>query len=336
MASKKPDAHRITEFLEKLTSEDWIRRDQRRWWPRFLFHYTDLLNAVSILNDGFLYSRKYVEENDKLQVSSGSLDVLKKTDPYYKMCARLYFRPKTPTQFHAEGLRSQQTLSESKFKDAHCPIMVFFLFDAADVLSRVDCEFSDGNLGSPKARCYSTADELSKLPWKKIYHQGSVDYNRSEEADIVFRRNAEVIVKDRLSLNSLRYIYCRSAAEKDTLLHLLSEDIRKSYQPKIVSTTRNSLFFRWHTFLEEVRLSSESVVFHFSPETKSPGPFKLSLEIDYGNSIPSILEENNFVVNETAPWGVKFKNPLYNYDIRLMLDGYIVYSNSYLEWEIPF
>lgn len=336
MVSQKPDAHQIGDFLKNLSSEDWIRRDERRLWPRFLFHYTDLRNAVSILNDGYLYSRKYVEENEKLRVSSGSWDVLDRTDPYFKTCARLYFRPKTPTQFHVEGIRSNKTLSGAKFKDAHCPVMVFFLFDAAEVLSRVDCEFSDGNLSSPIAKLFSNADDLRKLPWKIIYHQGSLDLTRSDRAEIIIRRNAEVIVKDKLSLSSLRYIYCRSAAEKDTLLNLLSDDIRKTYQPKVVSTTRSLLFFREHTFLENVRLASENAGFQFSPESRSPGPFRLLLEVDYGNLVPSTLEDNKFVLKSSAPWGVKFKNPINAYTITLYLDGYLAYSNSFSERVIPF
>lgn len=336
MTARKPDAEEIRTFLRELAEEDWLRRNERRWWPNFLFHYTDLQNAVSILKDGYLYSRTIAEDKGKLRVSSGSPSVLAWTDKYIRTCARLYFRPKTPTQFHTEGIQSQQTLAKSPFPGAHCPVIVFFLFDAEDVLTRESCEFSDGNLGSPQANRYSTAAELRELPWKKIYHQGSFDRSRYEEADIVLRRNAEVIVPDGLSLDALRYIYCRSDAEKETLLHLLPEQVRKTYQSKIVSTTRSVLFYRRNTFLEAVRLSAQSARFTFSPETRSPGPFVLTVEVYPDHDAAKKLERNPYEIDIRSPLVVTFPTPFYKYEIHLKLDDYLAYANRYEDVEVPF
>ncbi len=95
MVRRKDDAPEIRDFLESLGRQDWVRRSVRRSWPRFLYHYTDILNAVSILRDGCLYSRELAEETRRLRVSSGSPKVLDETDPSIKDCVRLYFRPKT-------------------------------------------------------------------------------------------------------------------------------------------------------------------------------------------------------------------------------------------------
>lgn len=336
MVIRKSDSQEIREFLLRLARLDWIRRSDRRWWPQFLFHYTDIQNAVSIIIDGFLYCRAFAEDNNKLHVNSGSASVLNGTYAKYKNCVRLYFRPKTPTQFYAEGIKSRQFLSTSRFPDAHCPIMVFFLFNASDVLTKLDCEYSDGNLGSPRARCRSNAIDLEMLPWKNIYHQGPIDRSRSDEIDVVFHRNAEVIVPNELSLESLKYIYCRSTAEKETLVNLLPNSISDAYASKIVSTTRNLLFFRQHTFVESVRLSNESAVFSFSPETKSPGPFQLLLEVHRLN-LPTIrLEQEDFNVNANSPFVVRYRNQISKYRIRLTLDGHIAFENTYQEHEIPF
>jgi hypothetical protein len=215
-------------------------------------------------------------------------------------------------------------------------VVIFFLFDAGDILTRTDCEFSDGNLGSPKAHRLSSAAELRSLPWKKIYHQGPFDRSQLEESDISFRRNAEVTIPNKLDLDSLKYIYCRSVAEKETLLHLLSPEIRQRYQSKIISTTRNLLFFRQFTFVETVRLSAESARFHFSPETKSPGPFHLSVEVISNNLRRMHSEQSNFMVDPLAPLKVKYQEPAFNYQISLKLDHHIAYENHYIEQAIPF
>lgn len=164
MVSVKPDANRIEEFLDRLSNEDWVRRSERRWWPKFVFHYTDIRNAVSILEDEHLYSRKHLERTGKPLVSSGSSSVLAGTNTSVKDCVRLYLRPKTPTQYYAEGIYSEDALSSSKFPDAHCPVLVFFLFDSVEVLTRNDCLFSDKGLGSHDYQLFSTAAELERLP----------------------------------------------------------------------------------------------------------------------------------------------------------------------------
>jgi len=170
MTSLKPDADQIKSVLNNLAKQDWVRRTERRWWPQFLFHYTDIRNAVQILREGYLYSRKHLKNENKPVISSGSPPVLAVTKIAIKDSVRLYLRPKTPTQYYSEGIRSQTTLAQSKFPQAHCPVPVFFLFDSAKILAHSDCRFSDGNLASRNAHIFATASELEQLPWRKIYH----------------------------------------------------------------------------------------------------------------------------------------------------------------------
>ena len=241
MTPLKSDADQIKQFLDDLAQESWVKRSERRWWPRFLFHYTDVNNAVSILQDGRLLSRQEAVNHNRLSISSGSSTILAGTDADVKAAVRFYFRPKTPTQYHMEGVRSQKTLAQSKFPDAHCPVPIFFLFDAKELLIQQNCWFSDGNLGSAKAQKLFSAAELAALPWQKIYHTGGFDPQRE---NIAFYRNAEVVVPGSLDLVALRYIVCRSEAEKETLLHLLTPQLKLKYQNQIVATGRINLFFK--------------------------------------------------------------------------------------------
>ncbi len=335
MVSSKPDADQIRNVLNALTEDKWIKRTERRWWPRFVFHYTDIRNAVQILREGYLYSRKYLEDEGKLVVSSGSPSVLAGTSIAIKDCVRLYFRPKTPTQYYVEGICSQPTLSKSKFRDAHCPVPVFFLFDSTEILSRADCWFSDGGLNSPGACILSTAVDLEQLPWKKIYHTGRFNPYAAEQFDIAFRRNAEVIVPRELDLSALHYIYCRSEAERETLLHLLPPDLQKRYQDKIFASTRSTLFYRRQTFIETVRMSSEAACFHFSPETKSPGPFHLQVELEIASSQHS-LDAESFSLERPYILEIPLPSSSTGYTVRLYLDNHLAYANTCEEMEIPF
>ena len=326
MVSLKPDVDQIKNVLDNLARRDWVKRTERRWWPQFVFHYTDIRNAVRVLREGYLYSRKYLEDTGRPVVSSGSPSVLAGTNITIKDCVRLYFRPKTPTQYYAEGIYSQDTLSRSKFPNAHCPVPVFFLFDSVDVLTRSDCLFSDKGSGARDYQIFSTAAELEQLPWKQIYQPGWVNPPRA---------NAEVIVPRKLDLGSLRYIYCRSEAERETLLHLLPPDLQKRYQDKIVASTRSNLFYRRQTFVETVRLSSKAAYFRFSPETKSPGPFHLRVQVEIASSQHS-LEAESFKLER--PYVLQIPLPFLStdYTIRLYLDNHLAYASTFEEIEIPF
>jgi len=335
MATFKPDASQIREVLRELAEKDWIKRTERRWWPKFVFHYTDIRNAVQALQDGYLYSRDYLEANNRLPVSSGSSRVLAGTDTIIKDCVRLYFRPQTPTRYHTEGIRSQATLQNSRFPDAHCPVPVFFLFDSGQVLTRADCLFSDGNLGSPRAQILSTAAELERLPWSKIYHTGQIDHSRPEDSDIVFRRCAEVIILRSLDLNALRYIYCRSEAERETLLYLLPQNLREKYQAMVIATARSSLFFRRQTFIETARLSSEAIHLQFSPETNSPGPFFLLIEFKTATD-HKYMGVEDFQLRPGYKKIIRLPRISHDYTIRLELDGHLAYAGRYEAMAIPF
>ncbi len=330
----KSDADQIRAFLYNLSQMDWIRRSERRWWPRLLFHYTDIQNAARILSSGYLFSRQHLEEERTLAVSSGSDEVPAGTHQDIKKFVRLYFRPKTPTQYHAEGVKSSHSLSTSDFSDAHCPVPVFFLFDSAEILSRNGCMFSDRGLASRNYQIMSTASELENLEWSKIYHNGRFDRRRPEEADIVARRMAEAIVPDRLDLESLKWIYCRSEAEKDTLLHMLTDALRSQYEKRIVSTTRSDLYFRQHTYLEAVRMDSEAAHLSFSPDTQSRGPFHLQVTIRSGNDMRHHTEDRFSFQRDEFRW--RINTGFDDYELELRLDKYLIYRNRYIEYDIPF
>ncbi|WP_420629292.1 DarT ssDNA thymidine ADP-ribosyltransferase family protein [Candidatus Leptofilum sp.] len=208
----------------------------------------------------------------------------------------------------------------------------FSLFDSEYILTLDGCQFSDGGLGSPRARYLSNASDLKNLPWKKIYHTGRFDPSKE---DITFRRSAEVLVPNSLELNALRYIYCRSQAEKETLLQLLEPNNRRKYRNKVAATSRSTLFFRKHTFIQTGRLSAQSATFDFSPETSSPGPFNLKIEVQTETQ-NGAYEINNFMVKPNQNFSISFRRKIPKYTIRVKLDNYLAFANSFEEVDIPF
>ncbi|HAJ36313.1 MAG TPA: hypothetical protein DCL15_11525 [Chloroflexi bacterium] len=326
--------HEARTFLQQLAKRDWLQGTECRWWPQFAFHYTDIRNAVSVLQDGRLYSRLQAAQQGKMAVSSGSDEVLAGTDVNILDCVRLYFRPKTPTQFWAEGVHSRSSLSQSKFPDAHCPVPVFLLLDLAAVLGLPDSLFSDRGLGARNYRLGRTLAELKSLPWRQIYHNTWIDWSDPDSAhEVIACRNAEIVVPRQLDLSALKYIYCRSEAEKDTLIHLLPVALRKQYRNKIVASTRNELFFRQRTFIERAVLMNDRIYLRFSPDTKAPGPFHLRVEISAGR--PLLYERSDF----RAPphdYSLSLSGSFSAYDVRVTLDDHLVYANAFVDVDMPF
>jgi hypothetical protein len=90
---------------------------QHSYWKGYIYHFTHVENAVSILQSERLQSRnscnKFLDSAGPSLIDHTSNDV--------KDLARFYLRPKTPTQWHNEGL--------GKRKDpiyALCPVPIFF------------------------------------------------------------------------------------------------------------------------------------------------------------------------------------------------------------------
>lgn len=94
-----------------------------KYWPLYMYHFTDIINAVSILKQGKIFSRKQALELKLMEVDNASHEVIDQTRDFVEEYVRFYFRPLTPTQYNNEGLRHVNV------KDSHCPRPVFFLFD---------------------------------------------------------------------------------------------------------------------------------------------------------------------------------------------------------------
>jgi hypothetical protein len=168
-----------------------------------------------------------------------------------------------------------------------------------------------------------------------IYHTGWYDSSRAEETDIAFRRNAEVIVPRRLDLSALRYIYCRSVAERETLLYLLESDLRDRYVRYIIASTRSDLFYRRRTFIETARLKPGEARFQFSPDTRSPGPFHLHIDI-VAEANEYLFDDENFDLRPPHIFVLSYPRCLTDYTIQLCLDDHLAYCSNYQETTIPF
>ena len=221
----KSDAEEIEQFMRGLTHEPWLGTRAR--YPLHLFRIDDVTAAVSILERGVIYSRNRAEAKGLLGHDSASPSVIEQSPDWCKECVRLYFRPKTPTEYRSEGFRPSANIRMG----AHRPMPIVFVFDSIPLLVSTGTIFTNGNAATGGVKRGSTAAFLKSVPFEKVYHDGPIP--EADKRDIVFRRCAEVLLKNELTLDHLKHVFCRSQAEYDTLMDLLSDESRTKYSKMI-------------------------------------------------------------------------------------------------------
>jgi len=326
----KPDAHKIVDAIGALEKADWLD-DARSWWPKFLFHFTSLKNAVSILERELIYSRGYLEANNQVFINGASPQIIDQTNEKWKEYVRLYFRPRSPTQYSNEGFRS---INDRKY-DSHCPCPVYFLFDSKELLTRADCFFSEGSLASPGTILKSSADDFIRLPFRLIYHDS---YFTSLERDtILYHRQAEVAVKDKLDLSALKYVFCRSEAEYKTMIFCLSNKKIRKWNSIIGSSHKGAFFFKNWMFVEKTDLTEDVISIAFSRIPSHCGEFNISIKVfDEDTKNLAMWSKSSSEVNkETLELKIGKGSGLTNYSIELFFDEALMYADRYVS-ELPF
>ena len=294
------------------------------WWSRFLFHFSDISNVISILNSGMLYSRNEVLKRELMHNDNADDDVIGHTGLSAKEYVRFYFGALTPTQYHNEGFKPRDNIHHN----AHCPVPVFLLFDFVKLLAREDSKFSSGNIASQGVHIYSDIEDLDQLEFENIYHRGSL-YNASNPSHVIYCRHAEVLIPKVLQVyDYLNHVVVRSEAEKQTLLHRLNPEVRKKVEEKIRIHV-NGLFYADRFYIEQVNLIDDSFEILFSRSTNDKFDFVFEVTnmdnaMCYTVEAPAISMESKRVILKLKPEFVS-KNTL----LKITIDGNLAYRHRF-------
>ena len=328
----KPDAALFRQHLENLKKETWLG-EERSWWPRFLFHFADINNVVSILKNGELLSRLAAKKQNDF-VDSASPEIIARTGTRRKDNVRFYLRPRTPMLYSIEGFRP---LGRWQY-NAHCPMPIYLLYDFESIICRDDSSFSYGSLAHGSAEVYKTAEAFMTMPFKFIYHEGS--FHQDERDKIIFHRHAEVIVPKSVGLEDLNYIWCRSQAEYETLHYLLPDEVWSRWRDKIFTRTDFNLFNRRWIYVDKVTLTDKQITFNFNPalEIRDQSPFRAELEIyETFTGKRYVWTDGQYVIPRTnLVFSLANMTRPNDYTVTLLLDGNIAYKNRYQALDIPF
>ena len=324
---RKADADEILDHMQQLPSSLGLDRN-RRFWPSWLFRSDHVENAADILNSGRLRSRAGAEARDLIRVDSASPHIVGQLPARHRNLVRLYFRPRTPTQYANEGIRPQGMIEYG----AHMPVPVYLLFDVS-LLGEEGVLFTKGRL-TERTPIGGSAAFLKSIAFADVYHDGGVGRlgGSNRRSSILNARHSEVVVENELGLDALKHVICRSAAERETLVNLLSDRARERWLKKIhVDEGHRRMFEKRGTFVQRAELSSEASRFLFYSNIGSSmwGPFDLTIEWSFGERTARARQERFTVSNR--PVSYLLNPPAPRYEVRVMLDGNLAYLGDFDE-----
>jgi hypothetical protein len=96
-------------------------------------------------------------------------------------------------------------------------------------------------------------DYFKSIPFEDVYHDAGLGLGESlRKREVIQARQAEILIPDRLPLGpELRAVYCRSEAERATLLHGLTAQAQAAWGG-LVRTGIDLMFFRLRPYVRQV------------------------------------------------------------------------------------
>jgi hypothetical protein len=291
--------------------------NHRRYWPDCLFHHAPIENAAAILASGSLRSRNDPENPRPRDIAAREVNAAR---AHAHDRVRLYFRPKTPTQFHIEGIRKP---GECRFGDeTHAPVLVMLILDAQRILAMPNTQFCDRNMQRADAEPADSEAYFATIPFDKVYHEGPTGGDES----IIYHRCAEVLPQSPLDLeHCLRAAFFRSEAERDTLLNLLGHH-RARWAGRCHVSDALKVFEKRYSFVREIGMTREGVTFRLNPRVDRRG-VKISIQI-WDVTGKFIARFDHADLQAAPPEGQWIYNRVFDdgvYRVRVELEDHLAY-----------
>lgn len=211
---------KLSDFLKnyqsQINSVKFVKELEANGETPYIYHFTHLFNAVNIIKNRKILSRKKAEGS--FADAAGSNVHRRNTAHEY---ARFYFRPQTPTQFYNECLGMDHTMEKKYYDRAlelklpKCPLPVFFKFDLNEVIMKMSdrCYYSTANMQTNRAKvckieenpCQLNTDYLYSKPYDKEYREYSQqEFLVEEEFDFSTLDSFEIICYDKIQAELLQ------------------------------------------------------------------------------------------------------------------------------------
>lgn len=261
----------ISSGCHKAHVDEWCAKfsNYKQKWPSHLFRHEPLENAIAVLKAGVLTSRQDAVENNTLQNDIAPDNIIQNRDDAYSK-VRLYFRPRTPTQYHIEGIRKPADFYMGK----HAGFLVMLVFNSETVLTMESTQFSCGNMQSPYSNVYDGDDGFSNLDFTGTYHDEAYPNDDQKR-----QRCAEVLAKSPLHIaDTLSAIVVRTDADVNTMKYLLNREGLSHFVPLVKKSEGTGVFFQRFTAIQYVDTAPGRISYKLKG-TESAGDIQVALTV---------------------------------------------------------
>jgi hypothetical protein len=303
-------------------------RKYRAKWPKYLFRHEPVENAARILSSGVIQSRSGAQGIDHADIAPQG--IIQNRNAAHDS-VRLYFRPLNPTQFHVEGIK--QDTDPKLANNAHAPILVMFVLKASSVLSLEGVEFSNGNMQRQNTQKGSSEEFFKTIDFENVYHEGAF---RPEDKEVVLNaRCTEVLTPSPLDLaHHLSFVFCRSEAEKRTLLFLTNQ-IDATLKNKIRTYSEPGVFQHTYTFVRRVDVSSTSIIIELHPrKDNSNVTINVSVKLFCQGAFQTLVRNQS--IAPVSPLRLPYRFPEGSHVVEIKVDGHVAYRAISAVSELPF
>ncbi|CAF4087339.1 unnamed protein product [Rotaria sp. Silwood2] len=187
-------------------------------WTGYIYHYTHLENAVSILRDHTLKSRHFCQTNNFKD--SSAYDFMSQTDDQVNHYVRFYFRPCTSTQLNNENLGSNKSKKRNNYTPI-CPVPIFFCINLRAILNipNLKWKISIRDMSSQHTEYDCTMDIIKQFDFCGLFKDSDIKRCKQLEFLIENQLDFELLPNDAINL-----IFQDSDAKK-SLESMLPEQI---------------------------------------------------------------------------------------------------------------
>ena len=290
------------EYYEVIEQQKKKLHTAIQWWPEYFYHFTDVRNALGIIDKEWIYDRNTAVEQHLMESDNASSSVIEATLSSTKHYGRLYFRPLTPTQYHNEGYKPAHVRRYEI--NANCPMPIFFCLDAERTLQMPGvCFVERGMAGGMHGSLCSGVEAYRQLNFAKIYHNGPHEAG----SDITQYRHSEIVRENGIPIEGvLRKICCRTLAEKQTLLYLLQRQLPykyKKYYGMIEYNPRLNMFYNNGIFIKRIKQTNKGLFVELNDAALRAGrdkaignDLKMEIELYWTNM------QNREVIQKETPF----------------------------------
>lgn len=232
------DENANIKFIQNIDSQTSI-------WKGYIYHFTHLTNAATVINSKKILSRNKALKNGFANAAGSVVENRHDAHEF----ARFYFRPQTPTQFYNENLGKDslssydgwikddrdewQSIQKSHYPQAQklglprCPIPVFFRFRLDEVLEKFEpiCNISNGNMQTRWAKYGPIKSIISEFNFEDLF---STIKNTAHNnyRDYIEYSQQEFLIKDEFNFSDIKSveIIVPNESSKLALIELLEFD----------------------------------------------------------------------------------------------------------------